>query len=141
MSRKLGRTFATGTFHAGYSEYVFLGLFMFEMLFKMYGLGAHLYFQSSFNIFDCVVSCSLSAFSNTCHCEYSSKDHELYKDRWLLVVFKLYGVNATIIIFVFVLYCIVVWLYVNSDLFFKEILQALNLVEKHLRVGRMNIAS
>lgn len=39
-----------------YAEFVFLGLFIFEMLFKMYGLGAHLYFQSSFNIFDCVVS-------------------------------------------------------------------------------------
>jgi len=39
-----------------YAEFVFLGLFVFEMLFKMYGLGAHLYFQSSFNIFDCVVS-------------------------------------------------------------------------------------
>ena len=29
---------------------------MFEMCFKMYGLGVHQYFQSSFNIFDCVVS-------------------------------------------------------------------------------------
>jgi len=44
---------------ADYAEFVFLGLFVFEMLFKMYGLGAHLYFQSSFNIFDCVV-CSLA---------------------------------------------------------------------------------
>ncbi len=39
-----------------YAEYVFLGLFMTEMLLKMYGLGLRLYFQSSFNIFDCVVS-------------------------------------------------------------------------------------
>ncbi|ESO09535.1 hypothetical protein HELRODRAFT_73530, partial [Helobdella robusta] len=39
----------------GISEYVFLGLFIFEMFFKMYGVGAHLYFQSSFNIFDCAV--------------------------------------------------------------------------------------
>lgn len=39
-----------------YAEFIFLGLFIFEMLFKMYGLGVHLYFQSSFNIFDCVVS-------------------------------------------------------------------------------------
>lgn len=39
-----------------YTEFVFLGLFIFEMLFKMYGLGVHLYFKSSFNIFDCVVS-------------------------------------------------------------------------------------
>ncbi|VDL62344.1 unnamed protein product [Hymenolepis diminuta] len=39
-----------------YAEYVFLGLFMTEMLLKMYGLGFRLYFQSAFNIFDCVVS-------------------------------------------------------------------------------------
>ncbi|KAK2174860.1 hypothetical protein NP493_771g00002 [Ridgeia piscesae] len=37
------------------SEFVFLGFFIFEVFFKMYGLGVHLYFQSSFNIFDCVV--------------------------------------------------------------------------------------
>ena len=43
---------------AVYTEFVFLGLFMFEMLFKMYGLGTNIYFQSSFNIFDCVVSLS-----------------------------------------------------------------------------------
>ncbi|XP_063422202.1 voltage-dependent calcium channel type A subunit alpha-1-like isoform X3 [Mytilus trossulus] len=36
-------------------EFVFLGLFLFEMLVKMYGLGVRMYFQSSFNIFDCVV--------------------------------------------------------------------------------------
>jgi len=45
-----------GILSVDYAEFVFLGLFVFEMLFKMYGLGAHLYFQSSFNIFDCVVS-------------------------------------------------------------------------------------
>jgi len=39
-----------------YAEFVFLGLFMFEGLLKMYGLGVQLYFKSSFNIFDCVVS-------------------------------------------------------------------------------------
>ncbi|PAA86585.1 hypothetical protein BOX15_Mlig012532g2 [Macrostomum lignano] len=38
-----------------YAEFVFLGLFMFEMCIKMYGLGFRLYFQSSFNIFDCTV--------------------------------------------------------------------------------------
>ncbi|CAF1504754.1 unnamed protein product [Adineta ricciae] len=38
-----------------YAEFVFLGLFVFEMLFKMYGLGVDQYFASSFNIFDCVV--------------------------------------------------------------------------------------
>lgn len=37
------------------AEFVFLGLFVFEMLFKMYGLGIDQYFQSSFNIFDFVV--------------------------------------------------------------------------------------
>ena len=37
------------------SEFVFLGFFIFEVVLKMYGLGVHLYFQSSFNIFDCVV--------------------------------------------------------------------------------------
>nr|KAG5712091.1 hypothetical protein BaRGS_020817 [Batillaria attramentaria] len=37
------------------SEFVFLGLFICEMLIKMYGLGIRLYFQSSFNIFDCFV--------------------------------------------------------------------------------------
>ena len=39
-----------------YAEFVFLGLFIFEVVLKMYGLGVHLYFQSSFNIFDCMVS-------------------------------------------------------------------------------------
>lgn len=41
---------------ADFAEFVFLGLFIFEVIFKMYGLGFHMYFQSSFNIFDCVVS-------------------------------------------------------------------------------------
>lgn len=39
-----------------YAEFVFLGLFMSEMLIKMYGLGIQPYFHSSFNCFDCVVS-------------------------------------------------------------------------------------
>ena len=43
------------------SEFVFLGFFIFEVFFKMYGLGVHLYFQSSFNIFDCVVSTQVSS--------------------------------------------------------------------------------
>ncbi|XP_056009827.1 voltage-dependent calcium channel type A subunit alpha-1-like isoform X8 [Ostrea edulis] len=38
-----------------YTEFVFLALFIFEMLIKMYGLGVRIYFQSSFNIFDCGV--------------------------------------------------------------------------------------
>ncbi|XP_052789506.1 voltage-dependent calcium channel type A subunit alpha-1-like [Mya arenaria] len=37
------------------TEFVFLGLFMLEMVVKMYGLGVCIYFKSSFNIFDCVV--------------------------------------------------------------------------------------
>ncbi|GAA54580.1 voltage-dependent calcium channel type A subunit alpha-1 [Clonorchis sinensis] len=36
-----------------YAEYVFLGLFIAEMLLKMYGLKVHIYFESTFNIFDC----------------------------------------------------------------------------------------
>ncbi|XP_041370317.1 voltage-dependent calcium channel type A subunit alpha-1-like isoform X4 [Gigantopelta aegis] len=38
-----------------YMEYVFLGLFISEMFIKMYGVGARMYFKSSFNVFDCVV--------------------------------------------------------------------------------------
>ncbi|XP_065811379.1 calcium channel, voltage-dependent, P/Q type, alpha 1A subunit, b isoform X10 [Labrus bergylta] len=38
-----------------YAEFIFLGLFMSEMLIKMYGLGVQPYFHSSFNRFDCVV--------------------------------------------------------------------------------------
>ncbi|KAL4634881.1 voltage-dependent R-type calcium channel subunit alpha-1E isoform X3 [Arapaima gigas] len=38
-----------------YAEFLFLGLFLMEMLLKMYGLGPRLYFHSSFNCFDCGV--------------------------------------------------------------------------------------
>ncbi|XP_023319162.1 voltage-dependent calcium channel type A subunit alpha-1 isoform X5 [Trichogramma pretiosum] len=38
-----------------YTEFVFLGLFMCEMVIKMYALGPRIYFESSFNRFDCVV--------------------------------------------------------------------------------------
>lgn len=38
-----------------YAEYIFLSLFIFEMVIKMYGLGTQLYFRSSFNKFDCIV--------------------------------------------------------------------------------------
>ncbi|TGZ60418.1 hypothetical protein CRM22_008542 [Opisthorchis felineus] len=38
-----------------YAEYVFLGLFIAEMLLKMYGLKVPIYFESTFNIFDCAV--------------------------------------------------------------------------------------
>jgi len=39
-----------------YAEFVFLALFMFEGLLKMYGVGVQQYFKSSFNKFDCIVS-------------------------------------------------------------------------------------
>ncbi|XP_052754604.1 LOW QUALITY PROTEIN: voltage-dependent calcium channel type A subunit alpha-1 [Galleria mellonella] len=38
-----------------YAEFVFLCLFMMEMWVKMYALGPRIYFESSFNRFDCVV--------------------------------------------------------------------------------------
>ena len=44
---------------AVYAEFVFLALFISEGLLKMYGLGLQLYFHSSFNKFDCVVSMNL----------------------------------------------------------------------------------
>lgn len=43
------------TFIADYAEFIFLGLFMSEMFIKMYALGPRIYFESSFNRFDCVV--------------------------------------------------------------------------------------
>lgn len=43
-----------------YMEFMFLALFISEMFIKMYGLGVRVYFRSSFNIFDCVVSVSAS---------------------------------------------------------------------------------
>ncbi|XP_063223249.1 voltage-dependent calcium channel type A subunit alpha-1 [Bacillus rossius redtenbacheri] len=39
------------------AEFVFLGLFMMEMFIKVYALGPRIYFESSFNRFDCVVIC------------------------------------------------------------------------------------
>ncbi len=50
-------------FHSDIAEFVFLGLFLTEMLLKVFALGPTLYFQSSFNIFDCVVSCPLVNFT------------------------------------------------------------------------------
>ncbi|XP_015795896.2 voltage-dependent calcium channel type A subunit alpha-1 isoform X5 [Tetranychus urticae] len=38
-----------------YTEFVFLGLFIFEMFLKMYALGFTTYFKSAFNRFDCIV--------------------------------------------------------------------------------------
>ncbi|XP_044595208.1 voltage-dependent calcium channel type A subunit alpha-1 isoform X8 [Cotesia glomerata] len=40
-----------------HTEFVFLGLFMCEMFIKVYALGPRIYFESSFNRFDCVVIC------------------------------------------------------------------------------------
>lgn len=40
---------------ADIAEFVFLGLFVCEMLFKMYALGGKIYFSSAFNRFDCIV--------------------------------------------------------------------------------------
>ena len=43
-------------FFTDVSEYVFLSIFIAEMLLKMYGLGPRVYFKSAFNRFDCAVS-------------------------------------------------------------------------------------
>lgn len=37
------------------AEFFFLGLFIFEMLLRMWALGPRIYFESSFNRFDCLV--------------------------------------------------------------------------------------
>lgn len=37
------------------AEFVFLGLFVCEMLIKIYALGIKIYFASAFNRFDCIV--------------------------------------------------------------------------------------
>ena len=38
-----------------WTEYVFLCLFIFEMFLRMWALGPRIYFQASFNRFDCIV--------------------------------------------------------------------------------------
>lgn len=38
-----------------YTEFVFLGLFLTEMVVRMYALGPRIYFESTFNRFDCIV--------------------------------------------------------------------------------------
>ncbi|KAJ0001017.1 hypothetical protein NQD34_006037 [Periophthalmus magnuspinnatus] len=38
-----------------YAEFIFLGIFLTEMMIKMYGLGRQAYLNSSFNCFDCIV--------------------------------------------------------------------------------------
>jgi hypothetical protein len=43
------------SFNADTTEFVFLGLFIFEMLLRMWALGLRIYFESSFNRFDCLV--------------------------------------------------------------------------------------
>ena len=42
-------------FFLDYTEFVFLGLFITEMVVRMYALGPRIYFESSFNRFDCIV--------------------------------------------------------------------------------------
>jgi hypothetical protein len=37
------------------AEFFFLGLFIFEMLLRMWALGPRIYYESSFNRFDCLV--------------------------------------------------------------------------------------
>ena len=46
-------------FSLDYAEIVFLTIFFLEMMLKLYGLGIHNYFASSFNCFDCAVSDTL----------------------------------------------------------------------------------
>ena len=56
-------------FISEYAEIVFLSFFFVEMVLKIYGLGFHVYFNSSFNCFDCAVSdgfMSLSTFLLYC---------------------------------------------------------------------------
>ena len=43
------------SFFTDWTEYVFLGLFIFEMFLRMWALGPNVYFQASFNRFDCIV--------------------------------------------------------------------------------------
>ena len=38
-----------------YAEFAFLGLFITEMIVRMYALGPRIYFESTFNRFDCIV--------------------------------------------------------------------------------------
>lgn len=43
-------------FRVDFAELIFLGIFLTEMMVKMYGLGKQAYLTSSFNCFDCIVS-------------------------------------------------------------------------------------
>ena len=42
-------------FSTDIAEFIFLGLFISEMVVRMYALGPRIYFESSFNRFDCIV--------------------------------------------------------------------------------------
>ena len=55
----------THRIHSDTAEFVFLGLFIFEMLLRMWALGIRIYMESSFNRFDSLVI-SLSAFEQVC---------------------------------------------------------------------------
>lgn len=61
--------YLTTLMYTVYSEFVFLGLFMVEMMLKIYGLGTHQYFRSSFNKFDSLVSFLYISYL------YSKHDH------------------------------------------------------------------
>ena len=63
------------------AEFVFLGLFVFEMLFKMYGLGVNQYFASSFNIFDFVVSSPNTAL--VCWLHFHDCSFDLTGYHWI----------------------------------------------------------
>lgn len=48
--------FLSSSLHVDFAEFIFLGIFLTEMMVKMYGLGKQAYLNSSFNCFDCIVS-------------------------------------------------------------------------------------
>lgn len=48
--------FSSSCHRADFAEFIFLGIFLTEMMVKMYGLGKQAYLNSSFNCFDCIVS-------------------------------------------------------------------------------------
>jgi len=55
LSNKIDTSFPT-FYTTDYAEFVFLGLFISEMLLKIYALGPTNYIKSAFNRFDCFVS-------------------------------------------------------------------------------------
>ena len=49
------RLMSNTAYFPDYAEFVFLGLFITEMVVRMYALGPRIYFESTFNLFDCIV--------------------------------------------------------------------------------------